>query len=174
MILSAGILSSSGFFLVLEQEIIRRYNNAGKKVHVTGYYPYGMLANTVAESSYLLLSVYQSALIYTDMKLDSLNIRPSPNLASYGARQLSANAISEKNKYGGKLVLIGLSGGGVVAARAAGYMEEYDGVKVDSIIAVGTPKISLCKRPNYSYGGIENKTTFIKDIDDPITERLTK
>ena len=152
VILSAGMLTSTGFLEPLEQELVNRYSALGKKAHVSIQYPYRS-ADNLNILKQIGLGYLQLALISTDMEivqtlLPGVPLPPINQL--YGASKLYGIALSEIDKYGGKLILLGHSGGGV-ASHEAGKMLLLCASKKYSpsaIVQIGSPKTNMSMLAN--------------------------
>jgi hypothetical protein len=177
VILSAGMLTSTGFLEPLEQELVNRYSALGKKAHVSIQYPYRS-ADNLNILKQIGLGALQLALISTDMEIVQ-TLRPElPNVPLppinqlYGASKLYGIAKTEIDKYGGKLILLGHSGGGVASHEAGKMLSIYAENKYSpsAIVQIGSPKTNMLMLANkvFFLTAYVPKSNGYESVRDPI------
>ncbi|WP_232698408.1 hypothetical protein [Brevibacillus daliensis] len=147
----AGIQSWSYFFEGAQQHAIQHFSSRGQTVQTYSLFPYGVMdgMDLPARKKALWKQIAQ--------------VRKDYRNGSFGGAYV-ANEIKKRYQNGGKLVLIGHSGGGVAAVWAAIRLLEETQIEVELIVQIGSPKI-IPKR-------LSHKTAVLKAAGkwgDPIT-----
>ncbi|MBB3909292.1 S8 family peptidase [Anoxybacteroides rupiense] len=155
VVLAAGMLTNSSYFKTFIPKIINKYASIGKSVRVANpIFPYG---KTDGLPTYLwptLASVQLQAIIYE---------AGNSVLPQYTTGTKVRDA-AKKNYRGGKIVLIGHSGGGVSSIRGAQLLKSA-GYSVHEVVQVGSPHMPLSS-------DLASNTTFMRDskVKDWVTK----
>jgi hypothetical protein len=121
----AGVGTAPRFMETFQHEMVRRYEKTGCQVQSNCLYPYGDWSRR------LLPQIIETR---HDVWLGKNS--------SIGGQAI-VNAINE-SYLGGRIVLIGHSGGGVAAVQVASILGVNDGIHVSHVVQIGSPK---CKVP---------------------------
>ncbi len=135
----AGIATSPNFFANLVTEIRDYYHSRSIRVVVHIVYPYGNWSTKLA---------VQVKNILWDLKYSYKNAN-----RSYGSQQTRKYIL--QNYEHGKIIIIGHSGGSIAGYHASHLLSELDGIDVERIVQIGSPKVRISSE-------YQDKTMYIK------------
>jgi hypothetical protein len=123
----AGVATSLNFFNDFSSELERLYALAGKSAETHIIFPYGDWRTSV---------ISQVNKVRLDLKHSVGNYELSAG--GQQARRLILDTYS-----GGRIIIIGHSGGGVSGYYAARMLKEQDGLPLQQVIQIGSPKVKI-------------------------------
>lgn len=130
-----GMLTFSSYFDDTMIKLKNKYASIGKTVNFKTVFPYGNADNTSGPQDLVTLGSIQLVKIKLDLDNSFLAV---------GGTKTAAVAKEAQTAAGGKLILIGHSGGGIAAYRAAQKLRSQStSLLVQEIVNVGSPRTAI-------------------------------
>lgn len=149
--LAAGIATTPDFFTTFGQKLVEKFSQAGVHARIFFQFPYGDSERRLAAQTYE---------VQWDMRLPFASVHQS-----IGGERLRQNIL---RRYAGeRLFLIGHSAGGVASCHAAYMLEKLDGIPVQRIIQIGSPKIRI-------FPALQKKCAYLKGIGSSGCDRICR